>query len=80
MMSRWHLKELIGRAESVSGEIISYRVICEATGLSPNTLTQIATGKAKRVDLSTVDKLLNYLGTKTGEALTLDDLVKRVPA
>ena len=80
MVSKWHLKELIGRAESVSGESISYRDICEATGISPNTITQMATGKAKRVDLSTVDRLLDFLGEKAGDNLTLDDLLKRYPA
>ena len=80
MVSKWHLKELIGRAESVSGENISYRDICEATGISPNTITQMATGKAKRVDLSTVDRLLDFLSEKAGDKLTLDDLLKRYPA
>jgi DNA-binding Xre family transcriptional regulator len=65
---------------SVSGENISYRDICEATGISPNTITQMATGKAKRVDLRTVDRLLDFLGSKTGDTLTLDDLLKRYPA
>lgn len=80
MVSKWHLKELIGRAESVSGENISYRDICDATGISPNTITQMATGKAKRVDLHTVDRLLDFLGEKAGDNLTLDDLLKRYPA
>jgi DNA-binding Xre family transcriptional regulator len=77
MTIRWHLKELIGRAESISGSSISYRDISAATGISTNTITQMATGKARRVDLSTVDRLLAFLGEKIGEHLTIDDLVKR---
>ena len=34
MTMRWHLKELIGRAESVTGTSISYRDIYAATGIS----------------------------------------------
>jgi transcriptional regulator with XRE-family HTH domain len=76
MAMRWHLKELIGRAESVTQTGISYREISAATGISTNTITQIATGKAKRADLDTVDKLLNYFGGKLGEKLTTDELLR----
>lgn len=73
---RWHLKELIGRAESVTRESISYRDISGATGISTNTLTNIATGRAQRVDLDTVDTLLVFFKDKIGEELTTDDLLK----
>ena len=77
MTVKWHLKELIGRAESMTSTKIGYRDISDATGISTNTITQMATGKAKRVDLSTVDKLLAFLESKTGEKLTMDDLMRR---
>lgn len=77
---RWHLKELIGRAESKTRESISYRDISSATGISTNTLTNIATGRAARVDLDTVDTLLGFFEGKIGEELTTNDLLKRYPA
>lgn len=73
---RWHLKELIGRAESVTRESISYRDISSATGISTNTLTNIATGRAQRVDLDTVDTLLVFFKGKIGEELTTNDLLR----
>jgi DNA-binding Xre family transcriptional regulator len=73
---RWHLKELIGRAESVTRESISYRDISGATGISTNTLTNIATGRAQRVDLGTVDTLLVFFKDKLGEELTTNDLLR----
>lgn len=72
---RWHLKELIGRAESVTRTNITYREISSETGISTNTITQMATGKAKRADLETLDKLLNFFEKRIGEDLTTDDLL-----
>ena len=77
MALKWHLKELIGRAESMTGTKIGYRDISDATGISTNTISQMATGKSKRVDISTVDKLLAFLESKSGQKLTLDDLIRR---
>jgi DNA-binding Xre family transcriptional regulator len=73
---RWHLKELIGRAESVTRTSITYREISSETGISTNTITQMATGKAKRADLETLDRLLMYFKEKLGEKVTTDDLLR----
>lgn len=73
---RWHLKELIGRAESVTRTNITYREISNETGVSTNTITQMATNKAKRADLDTLDRLLIYFKGKLGESLTTDELLK----
>ena len=78
MAMRWHLKELIGRAESITGERLPYRTISANTGISTNTIAAIASGRAKRADLRTIDMLLKYLGDKIGERLTTDDLLKHV--
>ena len=78
MSMRWHLKELIGRAESITGEGLPYRTISSDTGISTNTIAAIATGRARRADLRTIDTLLNYLGEKIGEPLSTDDLLKHV--
>lgn len=76
MAMRWHLKELIGRAESVTGESITYRDIHAATRVSTNTITQIATGKATRADLDTIDRLLVFFEGKIGEKLSTGDLLR----
>ena len=76
---KWHLKELIGRYESKSGQRLNYRGRGASLGLSTNTITQIATNKARRADLVTVDKLLGYFSGLLGENLAVDDLLKRYP-
>jgi DNA-binding Xre family transcriptional regulator len=73
---RWHLRELIGKAESVTQENITYRDISSATGISTNTITLIATGRAKRADLETIDRLLVFFEHKLGERLATDDLLR----
>lgn len=80
MPMRWHLKELIGKAESVTQESITYRGISAETGVSTNTITQMATGKAKRADLETIDKLLRYFEEKLGEKLPTDALLRHYEA
>ena len=76
---KWHLKELIGRYESKSGQRLNYRDMASSLGLSTNMITQIATNKARRADLVTVDKLLGYFSGLLGENLAVDDLLKRYP-
>ena len=73
---RWHLKELIGRYESMKGESIRYEDISQATGLSTNTLTQIARNQATRADLKTINRLLDFFSGALGERLTTDDLLR----
>lgn len=76
---KWHLKELIGRYESRTGQRLSYRNMAATLGISTNTITQIATNQARRADLNTVDKLLSYFSGLLGENLAVDDLLKRYP-
>lgn len=76
---KWHLKELIGKYESKSGQRLNYRDMAATLGISTNTITQIATNKARRADLATVDKLLGFFSGLLGEELAVDDLLKRYP-
>lgn len=78
-MMQWRLKELIGRYESDKpGENLSYRHISSETGVSVAAIHRIATNKATRADLDTIDTLLTYLEGKFGERLELTDLLQRV--
>lgn len=77
---RWHLKELIGRYESQNpNDSLSYRRIEADTGIGKTVITKIATNKAARLDLATINTLLNYFSQKLGEELTVDDMLRWEP-
>lgn len=77
---QWHLKELIGRYESKNpDDPLTYRRIEAETGIGKTVITKVATNKAARLDLKTVNTLLNYFSKKLKEDLTIDDLLKWEP-
>lgn len=77
---KWHLKELIGRYESQNpNDSLSYRRIEAETGIGKTVITKIATNKAARLDLTTINTLLNYFSRKLGEELTVDDMLRWEP-
>lgn len=77
---KWHLKELIGRYESQNpNDSLSYRRIESDTGIGKTVITKIATNKAARLDLATMNTLLNYFSQKLGEELTVDDMLRWEP-
>lgn len=78
-MMKWRLKELQGEYLSRNGATLTYEQITADTGLSSNTLSLIATNKAQRADLGTVETLLGYLGKRLGRSLTTSDLLEYVP-
>ena len=76
MSVRWHLRELIGKYESISKETLTYDTIRIDTGISTSTLSEIGRGNARRVDLKTLNTLLSYFSKKLGEQLSTNDLLK----
>lgn len=77
---QWHLKELIGRYESRNPkDSLSYRRIETETGIGKTVITKIATNKAARLDLATLNTLLNYFSKKLNEELTIDDMLHWEP-
>lgn len=60
-MIRWRLRDLMEARHTATGEKITYEKISQATGISPNTLSALATGKAKQVGIeTTIERLLDY--------------------
>lgn len=76
---RWRLKELIAEHTLATGAQLTYEEITAATGLSSNTLSTIATNKARRADLETVDRLLSLFSEKLGRQLSTNDLLRFTP-
>ena len=57
-------------AERSRSRRISYRDISAANGISPNTLSRMATQRNKQVALRTLALLCDYLGCGIGDLLT----------
>ena len=75
---KWQLNQLIGRCKDETPQGVTYRGISEATGLSTSTLTEIASNRASRADLNTIDALLGFFSEALGEDLSTSDLLKRI--
>lgn len=74
-MLKWRLKELLAEYQYKTGEALRYDDINAAIGISPNTLSMIATNKAESVNRSTLDHLLSYLSLKLRRELTPNDIL-----
>lgn len=74
-MLMWKLNTLVGRCKD-RGVVVQYRDMSQSTGISTSTLTEIMHGRQKRIDLSTVDRLLTYFSEKLNEDLTIGDLLE----
>lgn len=72
MTIRWRIRELMGKRYTQTGEKETYEKITQATGISPNTLSSLATGKANQVGVSTISRLLEYFDCEP------NDLIVRV--
>ena len=75
----WKFKELQGRVQAKTGHRVTYEEITEATGLAKQSITNISTGRAKQVGVSTLEKLLAFFSARLGEPLTTNDLLEYTP-
>lgn len=57
------LSEIMGRNRLKISDVI------EGTGLARNTVAELYHGRAKRVDLETLDRLCTFLGVGIGDIL-----------
>lgn len=73
-MIRWNLNVLIARYNSISNDKLTVRRLASETGLSPTTIQRIASGKAKGIDLATLDALLLFF-SKSFQSVGVEDLL-----
>jgi putative transcriptional regulator len=57
------LSEIMGRKRLKISDVLG------GTGLARNTVAELYHGRAKRVDLETLDRLCNYLDVEIGDIL-----------
>ena len=76
---KWKFSELQGRVQAATGHRVTYEEITAATGLANQTISSLSTGKAQRLDLGTMEKLLAFFSQALGENLTTNDLLEYRP-
>lgn len=70
----WRLTHLQGEYQQKFGKRLTVKQIAQETGLSKNTVGDIANGKVKRPDENTVRLLLDCLSKHLERQLTTNDL------
>lgn len=71
----FNLYELVKRLEIQKGQNVPYAYVAEKSGLSRFTIQKIALNQATRVDLETLQKLVDFFAAE-GMAITINDLFR----
>lgn len=78
-MFRWKLTQMMGQYQMETGKRLTLGQLAELTGVSRSSVTTAAAGQNKRVDLVTLDKLLNFFTDQLDHPVTLCDLLEFTP-
>ena len=65
------LKEIMAQKSRLEGRRVTYDDIYNATGIYSSTLSRLAAGRAKRVDLAVLERLCEYFDCEPGDLLVL---------
>ena len=69
MAIRYRLKALIEHKESLENRKITYRKMASESGVSTNTITNIATQKAEYIHRKNLDRLCKYFSCTPGDII-----------
>jgi DNA-binding Xre family transcriptional regulator len=75
-MFKWRLAELTIEYQEEHGKPLSYRRLARELGMSKHTVTGMANNSARQVNLSTMNKIMNYLSEHLNRPLTTNDLLQ----
>lgn len=78
-MLRWKLTQMMGRYQMETGKRLTLGQLAKITGVSRSSVTTAAAGQNKRVDLVTLDKLLNFFTEQLEQPVTVADLLEFTP-
>ncbi|MFN8495563.1 MAG: helix-turn-helix transcriptional regulator [Caldilineaceae bacterium] len=70
---------MMGRYQMETGKRLTFGQLAEITGVSRSSVTTAAAGQNKRVDLVTLDKLLNFFSEQLEHSVTVSDLLEFIP-
>ena len=68
------LRELMAEKRRLEGRRVTYDEIYRATGIVPSTLSRLAAGQAKRIDLAVLERLCDYFDCEPGHLLVLQQV------
>jgi DNA-binding Xre family transcriptional regulator len=77
-MVRWSLYKAMGRYQAQTGEPMSLNDLAKATGLARSIIMSAANGSSTRVDMKTLNTLLDFFATKV-DPISVADLLEYVP-
>lgn len=64
---KYNIKMLIAQKETKEKRNISYRTIAAEAGISPNTLSRMATQSMTQIGIETIDKMCKYFQCGPGD-------------
>jgi DNA-binding Xre family transcriptional regulator len=71
-MLQWKLAQMMGRYQMETGRRLTLGELAKVARVSRSSVTTVAAGKNKRVDLVTLDKLLNFFTEQLRHPVTSD--------
>ena len=77
-MVRWSLYKVMGRYQAQTGVPMSLNDLAEATGLAHTVILFVANGRSTRVDLKTLNTLLDFFADKV-DPISVADLLEYEP-
>jgi len=78
-MLQWKLTQMMGRYQMETGKRLTLGELAQVTGVSRSSVTTAAAGENKRVDLVTLDKLLNFFSERLQQPVNVSDLLEFTP-
>lgn len=77
-MMRWTIYQMMGRYQTRTGRRLTVAELAREAGLPRSVVLMAANGYSKRVDLKTLDRLLDFFSREL-ESATAADLLEFVP-
>ncbi len=78
-MLQWKLTQMMGRYQMETGKRLTLGELANVAGVSRSSVTTVAAGENKRVDLVTLDKLLNFFNEQLQHPVSVGDLLEFTP-
>lgn len=78
-MFKWRLAELIIEYMEENGRPMSYRGLARELGMGKTTISDIASGRAKQVNLKTMNTIMQFMSEHLNRPLTTNDLLQYEP-
>lgn len=75
---RFNLLPIKHELERLRGKAVSWATIARESGVHANTLSAMLNNNARRIDLETMERLINYFNAQ-GLSISVADLFEVVP-